>query len=101
MGQSLIFLCLNSISEFESLGKRHYLQSEAPTSQYLNTNLEKKSVGAATAIGADERIYAQVGTLDATSTHQLQHQPNQIFYNAQFDIDTMGKVPRKLLDIIT
>ena len=52
------------------------------------------------AVASEERIYAQVGTLDPTS-HQLQHQPNQIFYNAQFDIDTMGKVPRKLLDIIT
>ena len=56
-------------------------------------------VAAAGAVGAEERIYAQVGTLDATSTHQLQHQANQIFYNAQFDIDTMGKVPRKLLYI--
>ena len=46
------------------------------------------------AVASEERIYAQVGTLDPTS-HQLQHQPNQIFYNAQFDIDTMGKVPRK------
>ena len=77
----------------EILGKRHYLQSEEP-SQYLNSTgtagngsgLEKKTV--------DERIYAQVGTLDASSGSQ-QHQPNQIFYNAQFDIDTMGKVPRK------
>ena len=80
----------SSFSELENLGKRHYLQSEAPTSQYLNTmNPEKKM-----AVASEERIYAQVGTLDPTS-HQLQHQPNQIFYNAQFDIDTMGKVPRK------
>ena len=49
------------------------------------------------AVGAaEERIYAQVGTLDPQNHQHPQLQPNQIFYNAQFDIDTMGKVPRKL-----
>ena len=80
VSQHVVTLLLSSFSaEWESLGKREYLQSEDP-SQYLNSSQEKKTV--------DERIYAQVGTLD------LAQQPNQIFYNAQFDIDTMGKVPR-------
>ena len=49
------------------------------------------------AVGAaEERIYAQVGTLDPQNHQHPQLQTNQIFYNAQFDIDTMGKVPRKL-----
>ena len=49
------------------------------------------------AVGAaEERIYAQVGTLDPQNHQHPQLQPNQIFYNAQFNIDTMGKVPRKL-----
>lgn len=71
----------------ESLGKRHYLQSEDP-GQYLNSSQEKKTAGM---MAQDqERMYAQIGTLDTTL------QPNQIFYNAQYDIDTMGKVPREL-----
>lgn len=70
----------------ESLGKRHYLQSQDP-SQYLNSSQEKKTAGMMA--GDQERMYAQIGTLDTTL------QPNQIFYNAQYDIDTMGKVPRK------
>ena len=87
--KNLISFC---IAEWENLGKRHYLQSEAPTSKYLNGNPDKKmSVGA-----AEERIYAQVGTLDPQNHQHPPLQPNQIFYNAQFDIDTMGKVPRKL-----
>lgn len=60
--------------EVESLSGK-YLQSQDP-SQYLNCSQEKM----------EDRIYAQVGT---SSTLQ----PNQIFYNAQFD--SMGKVPRK------
>ena len=40
--------------------------------------------------GGDERIYAQVGTLDSS-----QPLTNQIFYNTQFDVDTLGKIPRK------
>ena len=46
--------CFNfcSFAEWDNLGKRHYLQNEAPTSKYLNTNHEKKM--------AEERIYAQV-----------------------------------------
>ena len=43
-----------------------------------------------------KKSVAQVGTLDPQNHQHPQLQPNQIFYNAQFDIDTMGKVPRKL-----
>ena len=52
---------------------------------------KKMAVGA-----AEEQFYAQVGTLDPQNHQHPQLQPNQIFYNAQFNIDTMGKVSRKL-----
>ncbi len=80
---------LTFYAEWESLGKRHYLQSEDP-SQYLNCAQEKAATSTlAGSSGPEERIYAQVGTLDSTL------EPHQIFYNAQFDIDTLGKVPRR------
>ena len=65
--------------KMETLNKRQFLQSEDPGHYIGQSTMDK----------CEERIYAQVGTIDPNN-------PNQIFYNSHFDPDTMGKVPRKL-----
>ena len=66
------------LPELDTITKRHYLQSDEP-SQFAKS-------------AENERIYAQVGTLEAS--RQLPN--NQIFFQNQ--IDTMGKIPRKILE---
>ena len=64
--------------ELDTIAKRHYLQSDEP-SQFAKS-------------AENERIYAQVGTLEAS--RQLPN--NQIFFQNQ--MDTMGKIPRKFFE---
>ena len=67
-------------TELDTVTKRHYLQSDEP-SQFAKS-------------AENERIYAQVGTLEAS--RQLPN--NQIFFQNQ--LDTMGKIPRKFLKVL-
>ena len=71
--------------KMETLTKRQYLQTQDPSHYIGQSTMDKHE--------ADQRIYAQVGTLDPNNP------VNQIFYNSHFEADTMGKVPQNPDDI--